>query len=90
MISHGEAPLLGRQTANTVAKQTRELIASQEALARENIRAMESGFGRVAQATEEGFEQLTWEMLAAGPIRPLNPSDTKPTVGFRIARSIGS
>lgn len=46
----------------SVARQTRELIASQEALARENIRAMESGFGRVAQATEEGFEQLTWEI----------------------------
>jgi formylglycine-generating enzyme required for sulfatase activity/tetratricopeptide (TPR) repeat protein len=46
----------------TVAKQTRELIASQEALARDNIRSMEAGFGRVAEATEEGFEHLSWEI----------------------------
>lgn len=46
----------------SVAKQTRELIASQEALARENIRAMDAGFGKVAQATEQGFEQLSWEI----------------------------
>ena len=44
----------------SVAKQTLEIIASQEALARENIRAIDGGFGKVAQATQEGFEQLTW------------------------------
>ena len=46
----------------SVAKQTRELIASQEALAREHIRSMEAGFGSVVEATEEGFEQLSWEI----------------------------
>jgi Uncharacterized conserved protein len=46
----------------SVSTQTREMIASQEALARENIRSMDAGFGRVAEATEEGFEQLSWEI----------------------------
>ena len=50
----------------SVAKQTRELIASQEALARENIRVMETGFGKVAQVTQEGFEQLSWEIQDVG------------------------
>lgn len=50
----------------SVARQTRELIASQEALARENIRTMEAGFGRVAQVTQEGFEHLSWEIQDVG------------------------
>jgi formylglycine-generating enzyme required for sulfatase activity/tetratricopeptide (TPR) repeat protein len=49
-----------------VAKGTRETIASDEALARENIRAMESGFGSVVQATQEGFERLSWDVQEVG------------------------
>lgn len=45
-----------------VSRQTRELIASQESLAKENIRCLESGFSQVAAATERGFETLSWDI----------------------------
>jgi len=45
-----------------VSRQTRELIASQEALARENIRCLESGLSRL----EGGLDQLAWEAQDAG------------------------
>jgi len=44
----------------TVSRQTRDIIASQEALARENIQCMQAGFDRLRTSTEEGFEALTW------------------------------
>jgi tetratricopeptide (TPR) repeat protein len=50
----------------SVTKQTRELVASQQALAKENIHAMKAGFGKVVEATEAGFEQLSWEIRDVG------------------------
>jgi len=45
-----------------VHKQTREIIASHEALARENVRAIQSSSAQMSAALESGFEQLSWEL----------------------------
>ncbi len=45
-----------------VHKQTREVIASQEALARENIRAISASAAQVSSTIDAAFEQLSWEL----------------------------
>jgi hypothetical protein len=45
-----------------VHKQTRALIASQEALARENVRAIQASGAQVSTALESGFKQLSWDL----------------------------
>lgn len=58
-----------------VSDQTRQIVASDEALARENIREMhegvdrlsghiQEGLGRVAEKVEEGFQMLSYEIGA--------------------------
>jgi tetratricopeptide (TPR) repeat protein len=51
-----------RAVTAAVADQTRRVIASQEALARENIRAVEAASTRVSDAVQEGFSQLSWDL----------------------------
>lgn len=48
----------GARIATAVSKNTREMIASNEALARENIRMMTD----VSERLDEGFERLTYEL----------------------------
>jgi len=45
-----------------VASQTRSLIASQEALARQHIRVMEAGLESLSRVNREGFESLSWDI----------------------------
>lgn len=51
-----------RAVITAVSDQTRRIIASNEALARENIRAVEAGSDRVSDALEDGFSRLSWEL----------------------------
>jgi hypothetical protein len=69
----------GHEISMAVSRQTRQVIASNEALARENIRAMEEqtdrisgamsdGFGQVTEALNDGFDRLSYglENISAG------------------------
>jgi formylglycine-generating enzyme required for sulfatase activity/tetratricopeptide (TPR) repeat protein len=51
-----------------VSRQTREVIASNEALARENIQAMEAASDRLSSTMEAGFSQLSYDLqdISAG------------------------
>jgi formylglycine-generating enzyme required for sulfatase activity/tetratricopeptide (TPR) repeat protein len=62
-----------RAVSMAVSRQTRELIASKEALARENIRMMEASTDRVIGALDPGFEQLSYGLEdISGGISELN------------------
>jgi len=45
-----------------VSKQTRELIASNEALAKENMCLLEDGFSHLGSTIDSGFDRITYEL----------------------------
>jgi tetratricopeptide (TPR) repeat protein len=52
----------GRSIKLEVSRQTRELIASERALAQEHVRILETGLAGVSRAMEGGLETLSWNI----------------------------
>jgi tetratricopeptide (TPR) repeat protein len=82
LVAHefvGDITSSNRRISMDISCQTRDVIASNEALSRENIRATEiaagqitdavnSGFGELSSIMQDGFSQITYEMqeISAG------------------------
>ncbi len=82
LVAHefvGDITSSNRRISMDISRQTRDVIASNEALSRENIRATEvaagqitdavnSGFGELSSIMQDGFSQITYEMqeISAG------------------------
>jgi tetratricopeptide (TPR) repeat protein len=58
----------GQRISMKISQQTREVIASNEALARDNIRAVEASGERIVEALADGFSTLSYDLqeISAG------------------------